>query len=657
MSRRSFFPLLVLALVLWAYSNHFGNSFHFDDAHTVVDNPAIRTLAHWPTFFQDGRTFSINPSNQGWRPLVTLSLAIDYALGGGLKPFWFHLDTFALFLLQLGCMAVLFGELLRRAGASPGRCFTGAWVGVGVYALHPAGAETINYVIQRADLHVALGLVAGLALYARLPRWRKSGCFLLPWALAALAKPTALVFPLLLLAYQLCFERGRRGLPALMASLTLAVALAGLHRHFTPATYTYGGSSPSAYRLTQPWVSCVLLRQFLWPDALSADTDMQPVSGWSDARTLAGFLGLAALLALTVAAARRPTRDAPTAGCASSAPLAFGLCWFLITQLPTALAPLAEVTNDHRMFGPFVGLALCVGWGWCQLPRPGKAAWLLLALLLGAEVVGTRQRNRVWRDEESLWADVVQKSPRNGRGWMNYGLTQMAVGRYPQALAAFEKARPLTPNYSNLEINFGVVLGALGRKAEAEAHFQRALGLDAGSSPHYFYAIWLIGEGRGREAESQLRAADQANSLDARAADRLAQLLLDERRWNDLRAWAAADPRRADWIHRAELAQAAEEQQRREATRRPGAGAGAWVELSFFFYRCGRFEDACTAARQAAQVDPRSALAFNNQAAALLELKRYPEAIAAAQRAVALKPDFALARNNLAAARRASGHL
>ena len=48
---------LLLALVA-AYSNHFGNSFHFDDAHAVVNNPAIRTLGEAGRFFRDARTFS-----------------------------------------------------------------------------------------------------------------------------------------------------------------------------------------------------------------------------------------------------------------------------------------------------------------------------------------------------------------------------------------------------------------------------------------------------------------------------------------------------------------------------------------------------------------------------------------------------------------------
>src|ERR1700682_855169 len=95
---------LLMLLVVLAYSNHFQNEFHFDDSHTVVDNPYIRSLKNIPRFFIDATTFSSLPSNQSYRPIVAASLAIDYWLGGGLNPFYFHLSTFLLYLLQLALL-------------------------------------------------------------------------------------------------------------------------------------------------------------------------------------------------------------------------------------------------------------------------------------------------------------------------------------------------------------------------------------------------------------------------------------------------------------------------------------------------------------------------------------------------------------------------
>src|SRR2546423_4356261 len=71
---------LLLIFVLATYSNHFHNSFHFDDAHTIENNASIRELRNIPLFFRDATTFSSLPSNQPYRPLVSTLLAMDYQL-------------------------------------------------------------------------------------------------------------------------------------------------------------------------------------------------------------------------------------------------------------------------------------------------------------------------------------------------------------------------------------------------------------------------------------------------------------------------------------------------------------------------------------------------------------------------------------------------
>src|SRR3954466_12037180 len=101
--------LFLMALVL-AYANHFHNSFHFDDAHTIETNGAIRELRNIPLFFRDATTFSSLPTNQSYRPLVSTLLAFDYYLGHGLNPLWFHLSAFLLFL----GLCLLLAFVMRR---------------------------------------------------------------------------------------------------------------------------------------------------------------------------------------------------------------------------------------------------------------------------------------------------------------------------------------------------------------------------------------------------------------------------------------------------------------------------------------------------------------------------------------------------------------
>lgn len=78
----AYFVFLIAAVTL-TYSNHFGNSFHFDDYHSITDNTFIRDLGNGWNILTDAKTSSTLPTNRAWRPWVTFSLAIDYWAGRG----------------------------------------------------------------------------------------------------------------------------------------------------------------------------------------------------------------------------------------------------------------------------------------------------------------------------------------------------------------------------------------------------------------------------------------------------------------------------------------------------------------------------------------------------------------------------------------------
>jgi hypothetical protein len=460
--------------VLAVYSNHFENDFHFDDGHTIVNNPAIAHLANIPRFFTEPALFSNTPEGILWRPVVSVSLAFDYALGGGLKPFWFHLSTFIWFEVQLVLMFLLYRRIMDAADPRPSNVWT-ALAAAAIYGLHPVSAETVNYIIQRGDLYDALGTVAGLLLFAAFPRHRKFGWYLLPVMAAYLAKPSALVFPVVLLAYILLIE-GKAPAHALRAALpafAVTAVAAALNWKMTPPQFNPGADSPTLYCLTQPWVALRYFRCFFFPNDLSADSDWTYVSPFS-VEAIAGYVFVAVLLA----AAWRTARKRETA------PIAFGILWFILALLPTALMPLAEVTNDHRMFFPFVGLALAVIWSVrlaiLRISRPvvTRAAAVALVAVLAAAAWGTHQRNQVWHTEESFWRDVTVKSPKNSRGLLNYGITLYEAHDFDGALHYLELAAKYREPDANLEESLAGTYEALGRKKEAEEHYRRARELE-----------------------------------------------------------------------------------------------------------------------------------------------------------------------------------
>ncbi|MCM3874901.1 MAG: tetratricopeptide repeat protein, partial [Thermoanaerobaculia bacterium] len=504
-----------LALLFAAYANVLGNAFHFDDSHVVVDNLYIRNLANARQFFTDVRTTSALPQNQAYRPLVTLSLAVDYFLGRGLSTRAFHLDQ--LFLLALLGTALFFFYFRVMEHAAPGAAngFL-ALFSATLFCVHTVNTETMNLMHARSEILSALGIVCGFLAYLGAPRLRRLQLHLVPMVAGALAKtPAVLLAPLLFVweflvpgngqpAARTFTSRLKAAFRATAPAFLLGVVLFWfVEKAMAPPTLDYGGGNRIAYAQTQLWVWLHYLRLFVLPVGLSADTDLTLIPAWYDTRVLAGACALAALAWVAVRCARAPR----------AWPVTFGLAWFAIGLLPTSsVIPLAEPMNEHRVFLPYIGLVLSAVWGARLLLaerslRASTVVALSLAVLLGL-ACGTHVRNRSWRTNEGLWADVTAKSPGNGRGWMNYGTALMARGEYQTARDCYERAALLTPNYWTLETNRGIVEDALGNPAAAEPHFKRAIELGPRQpDTHTFFARWLTRRGRGPEATGHLETA------------------------------------------------------------------------------------------------------------------------------------------------------
>ena len=614
----------VFALLVGAYANHFHNGFHFDDDHTIVNNVYVRDIRYVPRYFTDATTSSVLPSNRAYRPVLQTTFALDYWLAGGYRPLAFQMDTFVWFVAELAAIWWLFACIAK---ASDGDAAFAA-LPTAIYALHPACAETINYIVQRGEVISTGGVALGLAIFAGAPALRRSLLYLVPVAIAILAKPPAMVFPALLFAYVYWFEphayagmgwpgqarRPRASLAAAAArvalpSLVLVAALGIWSAGRTPSTFVSGGGSAAAYWLSQPFVALRYFASFFAPIALSADNDWHPLQRIVDRDALLGAAFIATLLWVIRRTARR----------ADTRPIAFGLAWFVTAQVPTALMPLAEVGNDHRMFFPFVGLALAVCWPayrWWRthgafVTRPVATAAVVAALLV-VEAIGVRARNEVWQTDEALWRDVTIKSPTNGRGLMNYGLTRMAAGDLATAIAYFERALAFTPNYPLLHVNLGIAYGAVGRLVDAEREFRQAVRLAPEDwRSHLYY-------GRGLR---QIRRSDDA----------LVELQLAARQ------------------NPADLETSRELQAIRELP--AGSTPDSLLARSLAAYRAGRFQDCVDFAREALTLKPGYAEAYNNIAAGYIALGRWDEGIEAAEEALRLKPDLAIARNNIAFAR------
>ena len=75
-----------------------------------------------------------------------------------------------------------------------------------------------------------------------------------------------------------------------------------------------------------------------------------------------------------------------------------------------------------------------------------------------------------------------------------------------------------------------------------------------------------------------------------------------------------------------------------------------YINDSLAFYNAGDYQKSIEAAQRGLQLQPNSAIAYNNLCTAYNQLKLWDKAIEACQRAIAIDPNFALAKNNLSVA-------
>lgn len=661
------FLLAILLLTTLVYSNHFHNTFQFDDNHTIVDNLYIRDLKNIPLFFTDASVTSTNAANVSYRPITTTLTALEYWLAGGLNPLPFHGVIFSLYLLQLVAMYFLYRRIFsasQRRGLSAEALSV---IGVALYALHPASAETVNYIIQQADLLSTLCVVLSFVLYTCSSKPRMS--YLAAVVVGSLAKPlscmaaplfSALFFiegfskkPLWTVSnlFSCALTALRRALPVWVTCIVLVVIIA----RGTPSTFTPGGGSAFNYIISQPYVILDYAKTFFWPTGLNVDTDWRPVASISDRTVLIGGLFIATLLATIVWGLNSPDR----------LPIAFGLAWFLIALAPTSLVTLAEVKNDHRMYFPFVGFTMAVLGGINLFlgdklsagPRWGRGlAFGALITVLAIFSAITVERNTVWFSQKSLWADVAQKSPKNGRGLMNYGLALMAEGDYQGARALFERALIYNPFYPNLFVNLGIVYGQLNDHARAEGYFKRALELaPTAVDVKFFYARYLLTQ---RESPAAAQALFDTIPLSGDLSTDIRTFGLElYARSNDggkMRALIdntlAIHPENPQAVLYRELLSVTDGHARDldlSVASLHAETADELVDLSLKAFQRKNMLLAVSLTESALELDPRNALAYNNKAAALMELKKWEQAKVAAEEALKLSPELQIARNNL----------
>jgi len=528
-------PGRVVALIATLiYANTLDNRPVLDDGWVIFENPLIKSLENVPAIFT--RPYNIATptwNNAGlYRPVTTLSYAINYAIGGRYVV-GYHLVNIALHVL---CCLLVF-ELGRRlasaARAEHPDCV--ALLGALLFAVHPVHVEAVTAMVGRAELLAALGSLGCLYLTCTRSqgRWRYPAG-LVALALGVLSKENAAVTPLLfgLVAVTLpeaaglearpnsSTEEGRRAAWHVFALAAGMAAAVGPYFLLHPGgagipigSQWFQGQPRPVVFYTMTRVVAEYLRLLVFPHPLGVDFYYAHKIPFTPSFTLT-CLAATGLWLTVLAFAITALRRAPL--------VALGTLWVFVALLPVLnIIPIGVLMGERLLYLPSVGFCIAVGAGAALLlrvawpPRPVVAAGVAVVVL--ALAAKSLVRNAEWRTALTLYQAEVRKTPTDATLNNNLAVEYTARGQFDLARQRLEVVLRVAPWYWRAHVNMGIVAHRQHDDSAAMRWLEEAQRIAPNeSAPYFFMAVVSADGGKLTEAVEYLARAEQADPMDAR---------------------------------------------------------------------------------------------------------------------------------------------
>ncbi|MEH2270633.1 MAG: CHAT domain-containing tetratricopeptide repeat protein [Nostoc sp.] len=219
--------------------------------------------------------------------------------------------------------------------------------------------------------------------------------------------------------------------------------------------------------------------------------------------------------------------------------------------------------------------------------------------------------------------DAEERREKEAEVWFNQGVEQYEVGKLEEAIASYDNALKIKPDYHKAWNNRGIALGNLGRFKEAIVSYDRAIEIKPD-----FHEAWNNGGstldklGRFEEAITSYNRAIKIKPDYHKAWYNRGSTLDNLGRFEE--AITSYDRAIEIKLDKDE----------------------AWNNRGVVLDKLGRFKEAIVSYDRAIEIKPDNDLAWNNRGSTLDKLGRVEEAIASYDRAIEIKPDNDLAWNN-----------
>jgi tetratricopeptide (TPR) repeat protein len=461
--------LLLLCATLVAYSPALNGELLWDDDGHVT-KPALQSLhGLWRIWFELGAT-------QQYYPMLHSAFWIEHRLWGD-SVLGYHLTNVFLH-VTAACFVVW---IMRRIS------LPGAWFAGFLFALHPVCVEAVAWIAEQKSTLSAVFYLGAAIAYLRFDQTRRKTLYFIAlglFLLALLSKTVTATLPaalLLVFWWQRKRLSWKRDVRLLLPWFALGAA-AGLFTAWVERRYVAAEGPDFELSLLQ---RCLLasraiffyLGKLVWPVNLTFTYPrwkLDPAAWWQY-----GFpLSVLALVAGLWLLSRR--RRGPLAAFLFFAGTLFPALGFF-NVYPFIYSYVA----DHFQYLASLGIIVPIAFG--QTLAAGRipvgdreiARWmapLARVVLLAALGALTWRQSGIYQDAETLYRATLLRNPGSWMAHNNLGSILAKTGRAPEAIAEFEAALRIRPEYAEAHNNLANVLEEIpGRLPEAVTHLQAAL--------------------------------------------------------------------------------------------------------------------------------------------------------------------------------------
>ncbi len=631
---------ILIAVSLSLYGLTLRNGFVTDDKMQILQNSFVRdpqdlTQAFrgdvWSFAHQNATSF--HRGSNYYRPLQILMYTGEYAAFGE-RPWPWHLVN-----MLLNAMAVALVYLLVLL---LGDAQLGFWAAL-LFALHPMHTEVVAWIAAMPELLCAIFLFAALIFYHRArsgtqPAWPSFISAIL-FVCALFSKETALLFPVILAAYEFLYqgvplrELKRKALwilPSLgIVTVYVFARIAALGSFAPNSGVQRGHLTPWELFLAIPQVTGRYIGKLLVPIGMNYfySFPLTTKLGWAS-------LGGLALLASFAAAALLLRKRQPL--------LAFFLAWFLLTLAPAlSLNTVGEnFFTERYLYIPSLGFSVVAAWEclWLFRKPDAKATKVLVGGMVAAVLIfcaaQIERRIPAFHDNFTLDSITVLQSPNASIPHGGLASAYYERGDVDHALEHGFKAVALNPDFEIARINLAGYLSDKGRYPEAVEQLQAAIQL----YPEYLpprinlakvYTLerdWK----KARECYQRIAELDAAQSAYFRQLIKLAEAAeRTDAMLADLRARVDRNPH----------------------------DLGALVQLGDTYAQTGQWKEALSVFQRASEQLPEDNAVLNKLGVCFERTGDFTSAISAFQRAAKVRPDSLLTQQSLASALAGAGRI